>query len=732
MAEESTTRPALFATLSFFIEDEVLRKCGKKLGLPQWDPPTRKKLQATLQSPGRGDLSDAIDPMFNDIAVRDRNSRLDEFLISAPKELSHDEIRLTIPQHVDWTTEGKQFKVQFADPVSRPIACRMFWYVHGNGAISYHASFEIPSPVNSDKEPSTGHEQNTFETLYFLAVFQKLMFPKELKRNPPSMRDGFLTGIKLLDRECVRRSSGTDQFLPPDLTFSGYLRQRFNAHFDDLVAWIRSRVDGRGFNGEPAHVKQDAWDLLVKKEDFIEVPGLELQQARGLFLFRDKNLFDCLRERKEHLGHHTYKPVLPQPEGGVYVIKESLLTEIPQTHRVEYYFLSGFFQNIIDFLNQDASEIWDGTDAIYPTDPEEKDPFFFRYSNARCLYQVVKSSRSLDIGREFIGTCPYIFLVHLTSLYNEFLIRGYEAKVNKALSALDPGDGGHSGSSLQELFKKSITEPRLPEEWIRKMEIMIAKFHAFRHQAFTGYTRHLYGNIFRYDTERDVFKSVSRIRAVQKRLADCDKIVTGIDQTVTDLRANVRHQAELRRQNSNDTLSVFVAAIGVFSVLAVLLQAHDLYERKVGEEVSSLVHLVALGAMWSAYIVLVGIVVVLVGTVAWLIDPYLGRPLSKSITWIKTRCFRRKVLAHKSGEGLIFAGAIVSSIGLCLTLRVPDRARWTVGKIRHVVEFFKVKVESWPPLKVGIGLLLMGIIVILIGLLLIRRPTSTASRNDAP
>lgn len=56
-------------------------------------------------------------------------------------------------------------------------------------------------------------------------------------------------------------------------------------------------------------------------------------------------------------------------------------------------------------------------------------------------------------------------------------------------------------------------------------------------------------------------------------------------------------------------------------------------------------------------------------------------------------------MARKSGSGLLFAGTIVSFVGLCIVL----------VKLFHVPEY-------WVPLLVGLGILLMG---------LVRRLTST-------
>jgi mannose/fructose/N-acetylgalactosamine-specific phosphotransferase system component IIC len=61
-------------------------------------------------------------------------------------------------------------------------------------------------------------------------------------------------------------------------------------------------------------------------------------------------------------------------------------------------------------------------------------------------------------------------------------------------------------------------------------------------------------------------------------------------------------------------------------------------------------------------------------------------------------------MAHRSGNGLILAGTILTVIGIAIVLL----------KVWHIPEY-------WIPLMVGLGLLLLG---------LVRRVTSTGRRDD--
>lgn len=77
---------------------------------------------------------------------------------------------------------------------------------------------------------------------------------------------------------------------------------------------------------------------------------------------------------------------------------------------LDYLFLAGFNQNIIDFMNQSTSEILDSIDPIYPDSDEQSDErFFVRYANHRAMVTYVPKSRSLETGNDYIGTCPMRF-----------------------------------------------------------------------------------------------------------------------------------------------------------------------------------------------------------------------------------------------------------------------------------------------------------------------------------
>jgi hypothetical protein len=550
---ERTGDKTFRATLSLYIASERMGAV-----FSNW---TRAKRSAIKDSYAQTHtLRQAIDPLFNDIAIRDQNSTIDEFLIDVegPREL--EIITVTVPEVIEWETEGQKFRAELGRPVSRPLKCRMFWYAHSDGALSYHLSF-------------FGRYNHDFEDYYFLSMFQKFMFPKEFYIadgvEPDEICSG-KTGLWLLDQPVI--AAWIDYRDPAkgseDIPFWAFVRQRFMRHIAELV-------EGAGLTfhsslDEGARHPYQLWKRLIEKADFIEVPGLKAPPARALFLFQDQDFFDLLQAQKRAtlLSSRNYRPRgFENLLNGPAIINRAFFERAPEDPKsdfdIRYYFLSGFFQNIIDFLNQDVSELRDGTEPVFPkTAHQEEEAFFTRLANGRALYQIVSRSRSLEAGNDYIGTCPYVFLVHLMALHNEFLVRKYEIETNALQEQL-------ADENLTAYGNLNALLERLEPADTRELKKATQPFYTFRYQAFVIYKRHLYSNTFRYDTERDLFDGLQRIRSTRARLDRCDRILTGLEKTIEDIEADKRYQEQQSRAASDRSLNKAVFVVGAFSALQV-------------------------------------------------------------------------------------------------------------------------------------------------------------------
>ena len=86
-------------------------------------------------------LQGAINPLFNDIADRSRLGRIEDQLFAAG---AADNLKFVLPDRVTWSTEGQTFEVPTAEHGRAfDLYVKRFWYLHGNGSMSWHVSFDV-------------------------------------------------------------------------------------------------------------------------------------------------------------------------------------------------------------------------------------------------------------------------------------------------------------------------------------------------------------------------------------------------------------------------------------------------------------------------------------------------------------------------------------------------------------------------------------------------------------
>ncbi|UNU41742.1 hypothetical protein EAO27_02695 [Sphingopyxis sp. YF1] len=240
--------------------------------------------------------------------------------------------------------------------------------------------------------------------------------------------------------------------------------------------------------------------------------------------------------------------------------------EPQRTDCLDYLFLAGFNQNIIDFMNQDTSEILDSIDPIYPDSDEQSDErFFVRYANHRAMVTYVPKSRSLETGNDYIGTCPYAFLIHALALHNEYLAREHEAKSMARIERIEwlvaKGQGGAT-EGLSAAAKALDRTEKLDgaDEFDRaEMAINQVKFAEYKE-----YERFRYANPFRYDTERVVFGKLEGLRGTTRKKEALALAIASLEDHASDLQR--RHQAEVDKQAArrDRQLSILLGGTGVF------------------------------------------------------------------------------------------------------------------------------------------------------------------------
>ena len=261
--EECEDRSVYF-TLSLYVsQKKVTAALGRDL-----DPETVRAFQPSYRGSKR--LRDAVEPLFNDIADRERLGAVDDFLLDTLCPQNGEFIEVTAPDEIAWSTEGRRF---IATPPglgkTRTLRVRRFWYTHANGAIGYHLSFRY------NYEHSPGE-------FYFLSLLQKAAAPKEFEASPrppgspPWRATDDRTGIVPLDLLRVKSPRGADQ------SFWQYVRDAFDLDAEDLFGKLPREETRQRTPPLPP-----TFDALVAEAPFIEVPGLVMPVSRLLFFFED-------------------------------------------------------------------------------------------------------------------------------------------------------------------------------------------------------------------------------------------------------------------------------------------------------------------------------------------------------------------------------------------------------------------------------------------------------------
>lgn len=498
-------------------------------GRAAWDQDTLRDIEHGYAD--SGELQRAIGPMFDDISDRERNLFIKDFLLDTPNAPGAAEagehnmcarISLALPgADLNWTTEGALTQLALASGPAAirfdDVRCRAFWMAHSNDALSYHLSFEVPFV-------------HGIGPYYGLAMLQKAFFPTE--------------GTDWVLGEAGWRAAaeGEGEAAP---TLMAFMERLFEAHVLDLFEALRRPRPGDSAPArfgalDVARFAAHAWQRLVLQPEGgpageKQAVGLWQRAAarrRLLVLLRDRRSFDLIDAMRgddsplkdfaalsADAGRYGEAEVLAhlQRHAGT---KDADAVSQRGAELLCAVFLSGFFQNIVDFLEQDGLEVFDGLSPLYPDDEGgAANEGYLLYATPKVIYEVVRSSRSLDgAGRAWLGTCPYLFLVHITAFHNESIVRAYEERVTRLtlnLERLGVKAGAIEHARFGEAFR-----------CIRE----------FRLETFERVHKHLSFNIFRYETEKAFFRGIEVVRGVDARKAYWDGVLEHLTETIDALK----------------------------------------------------------------------------------------------------------------------------------------------------------------------------------------------------
>lgn len=246
--------------------------------------------------------------------------------------------------------------------------------------------------------------------------------------------------------------------------------------------------------------------------------------------------------------------------------------EVPIVHHVpafeanrpdclEYLFLAGFNQNIIDFMNQDTSEVLDSIDPIYPdSEDQSSDRFFVRYANHRAMITYVPRSRSLETGNDYIGACPYAFLIHALALHNEFLARDHE---QKTMTRIERIQAISADAPLPKTDQMDALQDREPL-WGNRFDKSETAINQARLAMFDQYDRFRHDNPFRYETERSVFETLEALRGISRKQTSLALAIDSLEDHAADLQRMNQQKIDRRAGQRAALLNILLGGTGLF------------------------------------------------------------------------------------------------------------------------------------------------------------------------
>lgn len=561
-----------FFTLSIPIEGEELSALingdrPSTAGKSTWDKSLLDQIQRTIAE--SQDLQSAINPMFDDIADRDRSLFVKDFLLDTPNETNASTptagapdktgepihmrnvcacVELDLQDTVHWLTEGVRSEVELSPPIAFvKVLCRAFWMVHSNDALSYHLSFEVPF-------------DRGLKDFYGLAMLLKAFIPSE-------------------GTEWVLGSKGWIVGQPshpnkPKEELLSFIEELFKHHTRHLFGKLASK--GWISQTVATAVTEQAWQRLVLRrgnaragEPAPRDPWRNASRRRLLVMLRDEALFEIvdracttpellrsLRPLKVEAGVYQWGSLQEHFKSQADALKskaqERGLKPFTPDEIQAVVFLSGFFQNVVDFLEQDDLEVHDGISPLYPSQEDGAGNDGYRvYATPRIMFEMVGTSRSLDhAGRKWLGTCPYLFLVHVMALHNEGIVLTYERRVSELIRDLEALG---IRSDVFDVGRRSRMQLRPAFEKIKR----------FRLATFEQVHKHLSFNVFRYETEQTFFRRLEDLRGTAARQAYWDRVLEHLMETVDSLNADnaTRHGLVL------STLGFFLALSGLLQLL---------------------------------------------------------------------------------------------------------------------------------------------------------------------
>ena len=427
-----------------------------------------------------------INPFFEDIANKQKHFfhvNNPEQIID-PKKFFVEKQILKFPKTIKWSTEGDDILFEFENKILLPLEIHKYWYKHIDDSLTFNLAFKI----------SYEHNINEF---YALSAFQKSLFPNQ-------------ENVESINKENLI-------FIGNDSLWE-FIGNEFEYEANELMGL--APIENLSFKN---------WREFLKINEF----GINQSDCltRATFLFKDQILFKAIKNAAIQGRIKDFEDQINLSSSNIKNISQlNINKEI-----FIFYFISGFVNNIIDFGRQNYAEILDGLIFDHPeiekSLTEIVDDYDYLnlilFANETSVYEFVEDSRSLEVASSQIGTCPYLFFVHMMSVHDESLIIIYEEVIQSLLNILRQNKWG------KENFKNIVKDSK-------QMEYLSDSFDEASVEIFERVDQYKHMNILNYETERNIFQVIKLKRGFDERFNYWKNLINELETNILGIKEKVK------------------------------------------------------------------------------------------------------------------------------------------------------------------------------------------------
>lgn len=433
-------------------------------------------------------------------------------------------MEITFPSEIHYVAEGRQMTLKRASAANYTKVCtlRENFTLFPSGHLGYHLML-VP-----DKDGGAGTWLDEYEIIALTKLFYQTELPVDPQKNLRNLIKFHLVDTKPI----VGLDALVQSRLDAQLTPQHYLGQIFSMVQKKSrcsISWD-SLKGGSVYLGHEEYYKT-LYDFLKNSQ------SAEEAQAEGDNATTDpaqkvwqQNLKNTTNpDTQLHKGNHTTDVVLV---------------------------LAGIAQGILDFPYISPEEL---QDSLEPSADKENMSVYYKM-HPKMLFSLDGYDRIFVQNLGTSGSSPYRLLPQVFLLYNEVLLAEQEAGLSQLRFSDSKNIGSHQLIWMDRLYthtESAKNKKRFHQHLRQKLEIY--------RDLFLNYLP----NVFRYDTEKDLFDAGIAERALSTKMTVYQTNLEKFDKLLQDVDMLQERAQATRANNAARFMNGILVVIGALSLIQV-------------------------------------------------------------------------------------------------------------------------------------------------------------------